>query len=140
MLFIWFLSFILLYFVVFKILLKMTVHRGLIHSVPIGLLFSQCLSISLFHFLHFEELFSILCGIFLFFGFIIHLLLDELISLNAFGMSFKKSLGSAFKFYEKNNIIGSIFTYILIILLYVVYPINLEYFFEISKSFQNINL
>jgi hypothetical protein len=140
MLFIWFLSSFVLHFFIFKVLLNITIHRGVIHTVPMGIVFSQILIIIFHTFLGYEELFSLLCGLFLFIGFIIHLLLDELISLNAFGMSFKKSLGSAFKFYDTANVTGSVFLYISIILLFIIYPIKLKYLFDIFKSFENMNL
>lgn len=139
MLFIWFLTSITLHFFFFKILLKFTIHRGIIHSIPMGALFAQILNIALFEILHFEELFSLLCGFFLFLGFIIHLILDEIISLNAFGMSFKKSLGSALKLYDKNNFIGSVVLYLFIIILQILYPLNIHYIIEVLKSFKNIN-
>ena len=139
MLFIWILSSVLLHFFIFKILLNLTVHRGVIHTVPMGIVFAQILIIIFHHLLNFTELFSFLCGLFLFMGFIIHLLLDELVSLNAFGMSFKKSLGSAFKFYDKNNIIGTIFLYICIIVMAVSYPINSDHFVTIYTSFKTLN-
>lgn len=140
MLFIWFLSSMLLHFIIFKILLHLTVHRGVIHSIPMGLLFAQIITILFSNILEFEELFSLLCGLFIFIGFIIHLVLDEIVSLNAFGMSFKKSLGSALKFYDKNNLIGSILLYISIIILQVIYPLNIQNIFDIFDSFKNINL
>jgi hypothetical protein len=140
MLLIWFVSALLLHFIIFKILLNMTVHRGVIHSIPMGILIGYSTSILFQHFLDYEHLFSLLCGIFLFCGFLIHLLLDEIISLNAFGMSFKKSLGTALKFYDKENIFGSVLLYILIIILFLLYPVNLDDLGSIFHSLKNINL
>lgn len=139
MLFIWFLSALLLHFFIFKVLLNLTVHRGVIHSVPMGIVFAQILLIIFHEGLNFEALFSLLCGIFLFMGFIVHLLLDEIVSLNAFGMSFKKSLGSALKLYDSNNILGSIILYICIIIMAIGYPINSEHFVTIYTSFETLN-
>jgi hypothetical protein len=140
MLFIWFLSSMLLHFIIFRILLHLTIHRGVIHSVPMGLLFSQSLNIMFYTIFEFTELFSLLCGVFLFFGFIIHLVLDEIVSLNAFGMNFKKSLGTALKFYDGNNLLGSVFIYTSIIILQIIYPLNLEHLITIFNSFKNVNL
>jgi len=140
MLVMWFIFAGMLHFMIFKVLLNLTIHRGIIHSVPMGIFLSQALAISFFHFFHYPELFSILCGLFLFLGFVIHLLLDEFISLNVFGSTFKKSLGSAFKFYQKDNLLGSLFLYVAIITLYISYPFNLEYFSDIYQSLQNITL
>ena len=140
MLFIWFLSAMILHFFIFKVFFQFTIHRGIIHSIPMGFLFSQILTISFNQGLGFQNLFSLMCGIFLFMGFIIHLILDELISLNAFGMSFKKSLGSALKIYDKNNLIGSIVLYLLIIILQILYPLNIKDVITIFDSLKNINL
>lgn len=140
MLFIWFLSSILLHFFIFKIFFLLTVHRGVIHSIPMGFLFAHLLIITFYNILGFPEMFSLLCGLFLFIGFIIHLLLDEIVSLNAFGMSFKKSLGSALKIYDTNNHIGSIFIYTMIVILQISYPLNIEYIINIFNSITNINL
>jgi len=140
MLFIWFLSATLLHFFIFKILLHLTIHRGVIHTIPMGLLFALILNIFFFNILEFDKLFSLLCGLFLFIGFMIHLVLDEIVSLNAFGMSFKKSLGSALKLYEKNNILGTILIYLFIIIALVSYPIEIEQMSQIINSFKNIKL
>ena len=140
MLFIWFLTAMLLHFIIFKILLHLTVHRGVIHSVPMGIVFAQVVNISLHYIFNMEEFFSLLCGLFIFIGFIIHLVLDEIVSLNAFGMNFKKSLGSALKFYDKNNHFGSIILYLTIIILQIIFPIKLDYLIDIFTTFQNINL
>ena len=140
MLLIWCISASILHFIIFKILLNLTIHRGVIHSIPMGLVFGYLLYIVFQQFLHYEELFSLLCGIFLFMGFMIHLLLDELISLNALGMSFKKSLGTALKFYDKNNILGTVLLYIIIVVLFILHPINLDNFTIIINSLKNINL
>jgi len=140
MLFIWFLSSIILHFIIFQILLNFTVHRGVIHSIPMGIVFAQILVIVFHQLLEFSDIFSLLCGLFLFMGFIIHLLLDEIVSLNAFGMSFKKSLGSALKIYDSNNILGSIFLYISIIVLAIYYPINYSHFVTIYNSFITLNI
>ena len=140
MLFIWFLSSMVLHFIIFKILLNLTVHRGVIHTIPMGIVFAQILIIVFHQFLNLDDLFASLCGLFLFMGFIIHLLLDELVSLNAFGMSFKKSLGTAFKFYDKNNLLGTLFLYICIITMAISYPINSIHFVTIYNAFKTLNI
>jgi len=140
MLFIWFLSAMILHFIIFKIFFKFTVHRGIIHSIPMGFLFAQILIISFSQIFEFQNLFSLMCGMFLFMGFLIHLILDELISLNAFGISFKKSLGSALKIFDRNNFIGSIILYLSIIILQILYPLNLKDVITIFDSLKNINL
>ena len=140
MLLIWFVSAFILHFIIFKILLNMTIHRGIIHSVPMGILFGYSLTVIFQYLLHYDQLFSLLCGLFLLSGFLIHLILDEIISLNAFGMSFKRSLGTALKFYDKENLFGTVFLYLSIVILFVLYPINKDDLVSIFHSLQNINL
>jgi len=55
-------------------------------------------------------------------------------------MSFKKSLGTALKFYDKNNFLGSIFLYISIVFLQIIYPLNIEDLVNILDALKNINL
>ena len=52
MLVMWFIFAGMLHFMIFKVLLKLTIHRGIIHSVPMGIFLSQALAISFFHFFH----------------------------------------------------------------------------------------
>jgi hypothetical protein len=99
-----------------KIFCKYSVHRGVIHSVPIGLLIS--LSIIVCGILITGNiLISWICGIFLLLGFMIHLVLDEICSVDLAGIRLKKSFGTALKLFSKKNIIVYIFVYILLIFL-----------------------
>lgn len=136
----WFLAAAVLHFLIFDVLVRFTVHRGVIHSVPMGIVFGQLLSIGFFYFLGYSELFSLLCGCFLFLGFMVHLILDELVSLNAFGMTFKRSLGTALKLYEKKNLIGTALLYISIVVLFLSYPFNMDYFTDIIRSYERVHL
>lgn len=118
-------------FIVIEIFESLVEHRGLIHSIPFGIL----LSIILFEFFHSFNIILEKKDIFIhfnyfyvsalfFIGFITHLLLDEIYSVNLFGMRLKSSFGSALKFYDKNNISGTIIIYILIFY-YLFLKINL---------------
>lgn len=136
----WIVSSIILNFIVFKLFLKITVHRGIFHSIPMGLLFGYLFIILFRNILEYEEIFSVLCGSFIFIGFIIHLLMDEFFSINVLGMSIKKSFGTALKLYAKNNLAGTGILYIIIISLIIFYPVDLGIFTKLFKSFQNIHL
>lgn len=110
---IWVGSAIFLHYAVFKTFLHFSTHRGVIHTIPMGLLSAQLTSLIFLKLLHKELYFSLLAGFFLFFGFMIHLVLDEIFSINALGMQIKRSFGSALKFYDKRNIPGTIVLYLL---------------------------
>jgi len=137
-LFIWGLSFVILNYGVFKIFSHITVHRGVLHSIPMGLVVGLGIIYLTSVILEFSPIFSILSGCFITLGFFIHLLLDELVSLNALGMHIKNSFGTAFKLYDKNNIPGSVVLYIIIAVLLFLIPIDTSIFIDIYNSFENI--
>jgi len=116
LLFGWILSSLFFYFIIFKTFTTITTHRGIFHSIPMGIFLAQITTIILYNIINVNITFATLGGFFLLFGFIIHLILDELVSLNLLGISTKRSLGSALKLYDKKNIIGSIILYFLIII------------------------
>ncbi len=90
-------SYLVVRHVIIAVFNRLTTHRGVVHSVPFVLL---C-ALGLVHLLiHTNVGRADLAGVFLFFGAIIHLLLDEMFSVNAFGLKLKKSFGSALKFIE----------------------------------------
>lgn len=92
-------------------------HRGLVHSIPFGFLFSIIL------YLMIEQigtLHSLLISSLLFIGFIIHLLLDEVYSIDIRNRRIKKSFGTALKLIDKDNIKGTIILYILIIICLII--------------------
>ena len=112
-------------FIGIKIFESVIVHRGIIHSIPFGVLMSIGLYelLVLVNSLMIEEnisfhLNSIFISIVFFTGFLTHLLLDELYSVNLFGLKIKESFGTALKLYDKNNIIGTISIYVILVLYY----------------------
>ena len=121
----WGIATIALHLIFFRLFLVLTKHRRVFHSVPMAILMSQLVSYSFYIGLNEDILFSTIVGGFFLFGFLIHLLLDELISLNLLGLHFKQSLGSAFKIIDKNNLIGTGMLYLFIALMFLLMP-NLE--------------
>lgn len=139
-LFIWAIAFVVLNYGVFKLFLSLSVHRGIFHSVPMGLLIALIAIYVMQVFLEYSMIFSILSGFFIFLGFIVHLLLDELVSLNALGLHIKRSFGTAFKFYDKDNITGSVVLYICIVVLLFFVPLQGDIFIDIYNSLGNMKL
>lgn len=136
----WLLSTLILRITLFQLFISLTTHRGVFHSIPMGIVFAQITMIIFYKLFEFDFLFSTIAGIFLFFGFIVHLLLDELVSLNALGVRIKKSFGTAFKFYDKNNLLGTVLLYIFIIGFFFFIPIKLDIFLDIFEVIKNIKL
>ena len=104
-------------YVVFKLFTSITVHRGVMHSVPymailgLGLI---CLSYYVFDNPLTASWFY---GIFLFGGALVHLTLDELYSVNLSGMKMKRSSGTAMKFYQHKDRLWYLLLYALLALL-----------------------
>jgi len=136
----WLASSLVLQLTLFKLFLALTTHRGIFHSVPMGIVFGQIVTFIFYNQLHYKLVFSTIAGGFLFFGFVVHLLLDEFVSLNALGLSIKKSFGTAFKFYDKKNIIGTVVLYVMIIVFFFLTPVKMDVFVDIFEIMKNIKL
>ncbi len=105
------------------VLSKFCVHRGVIHSLPVGLIFSGIV-VLIADMATNNTLFSWLCGLFLLFGFLIHLLLDEIYSVDLNGARLKKSFGTALSIYSNKNKIGYLLAYLLLIGIFFLLPKN----------------
>lgn len=75
---------------------RFTVHRGVFHSVLAGVFFTF-LSSAIAGLAGFASISSWFVGAFVGFGFLLHLILDEIYSVDFMGASLKRSFGSAFK-------------------------------------------
>ena len=136
----WILASLILHLTIFKVFTTITVHRGIFHSIPMGVLFGQIITYLFYNILEYEILFSTLAGLFLFMGYMIHLLLDELVSLNALGLRMKKSFGTAFKLYEKDNIFGTLILYIIVVGLFFLLPMETDIFMEIFEVLKGVKV
>jgi len=76
------------------------VHRGIFHSVLAGLVFMALTSIVLTHLLGRHPHMGWLAGVFVFLGYMVHLTLDEIYSVDFEGAYIKRSFGSALKIWE----------------------------------------
>ncbi len=90
-------------YVVFSVFTTMTVHRGVIHSVPYMAILGLSLTCLSYYALQLPLTVSWFYGLFLFGGAIVHLALDELYSVNLMGMKMKRSSGTAMKFYQPKD-------------------------------------
>lgn len=102
---------------IFGLFSLLTVHRGMVHSVPYMAMCALLVVHGVFWGLQMTAFVSWLFGVFLFFGALVHLLLDEIFSVNVLNVSLKKSAGTAFKFYERKKPWRYLLLYVIIALL-----------------------
>ncbi|MEH6456119.1 MAG: metal-dependent hydrolase [Cocleimonas sp.] len=86
---------------------KLTVHRGSIHSIAAALLFALIVTALSFHTFGKNAFISWLTGSFIFLGFILHLILDEIYSVDFMGHRLKRSFGTALKLIDSKEHISS---------------------------------
>jgi membrane-bound metal-dependent hydrolase YbcI (DUF457 family) len=111
-------AFLIMRYAVFNIFTQFTVHRGIMHSIPAAAFFGL-LSVNIgYRFFHLTSLDAWTAGAFIAFGFLVHLLLDEIFSVNLFGVSLKKSFGTAMKLRDPNNLTRTLLMYLAVILLF----------------------
>ena len=118
---------ILLRVTLFKLILYFTRHRGIFHSIPMAIFVGELTLLFSYYYVRTDLKVATIYGFIIFFGFTIHLILDEIYSIDAFGAKIKKSFGTALKLYDRKNITGTLILYLLIISIYFVTPhINIE--------------
>ncbi|NWF37442.1 metal-dependent hydrolase [Mariprofundus sp. KV] len=88
-----------------------TEHRGLFHSLPMALLFGMATLFSGHHLLGWAAAFAWLAAAFVAGGYLLHLLLDELYSVNFLGASIKASFGSALTLFSSQSWRSYLFLY-----------------------------
>ncbi len=76
---------------------QFTVHRGTLHSLLAALMFSMATAAAGFNLLGLTPLLSWLMACFVAAGYVLHLLLDEIYSVDFMGVRVKRSFGTAFK-------------------------------------------
>jgi hypothetical protein len=84
-----------------------TVHRGSIHSIAMALLSCFITTALSYNFFAKPPFIAWLIGLFIFLGFILHLLLDEIYSVDFMGHRLKRSFGTALKLFDFKEKISS---------------------------------
>lgn len=93
---------------VFRLFNSFTEHRGVFHSLLAAAFFALLAACISHYFLHWSLVQAWLNGLFIAYGFIIHLLLDELYSVDLINKRMKKSFGTAFKLCHYHNLTASL--------------------------------
>ncbi len=101
-------TFLFFRYVVHAIFHRMSYHRGIYHSVLAGLFFAFLTAIIYYYILGRHEGVCWLAGGFMFIGYMVHLVLDEIYSVDVLGTRVKRSFGTAVKFYDGRRIDHSI--------------------------------
>lgn len=119
----WLGCFLLIRYGLFSLFDWVTVHRGLIHSIPAGIGFGLITVLLAFHVFTASATHAWLCGMFVTLGFIVHLLLDEFYSVDLSGKKLlKSSFGTALSLGSLNQPISTAALYLTVIALFVLCP------------------
>jgi len=109
-------------YLISELLKNFTRHRGVFHSITMAILFSFITVIISSKILSYSDFYSWLSGTFVFIGYLSHLILDEIYSVNLYGMKIKKSFGTAIKLYDKNSILISFILFVITAIIFVFTP------------------
>lgn len=106
---------------------KLTVHRGSIHSISTAILFCFLTAALSFHAFGNQAFISWLIALFIFLGFILHLLLDEIYSVDFMGHRLKRSFGTALKLIDTKEQISSAVILACIVIVWFFTPDSREF-------------
>ncbi|MDP3876407.1 MAG: metal-dependent hydrolase [Methylobacter sp.] len=118
-------TYLLVRYGLFGLFNKFTLHRGVFHSLLAALFFGLFMACVSYHFLHWKAINAWLNGIFIAIGFIAHLLLDELYSVDLSNSRIKKSFGTALKLCSYNSLTASVLMALCTLALYSQAPPSL---------------
>jgi hypothetical protein len=108
-----------------EIFRKVSKHRGIFHSIPVGLIWGVSITVIMYLFFKLNPLISWIYGIMMSFGYIIHLILDEIYSVDLGNRRVKKSAGTALKLFKlktPNDKIQYLIVYLILIYLFSMAP------------------
>ena len=119
---IWLATYLFFRWIIFALFTRLTTHRGIFHSVPAALFFG-CLTAATTHgMMNFTPLQAWMSGIFVSYGYLVHLVLDEVYSVNVFGMRTRRSFGSAFKLYSSGSVPATLYMYLALLGAFFIAP------------------
>ncbi|ALG68834.1 metal-dependent hydrolase [Beggiatoa leptomitoformis] len=139
---IWWLTYLSIRYLFMEIFKDFSVHRGVFHSLIAGLFFWFGTTTLCYHFFFLDALLSWSIGLFIFVGFIIHLSLDELSSVDLMNKRLKKSSGTAFKLLDHKNYQTSGAMLSVVVILFIFTP-DATRFSDVwfsTKTYNNIAL
>lgn len=105
---IWLAVFVTIRFGAYHLFHRNAIHRGIFHSLLAGLFFMAFTTAILAYSLGREPVVAWMAGLFVFGGYLIHLVLDEIYSVDITGARIKRSFGSALKLFDRNSTSASL--------------------------------
>jgi len=114
----WLTSFYLLKLFIMRVFIEYTSHRGIFHSVPMGILLGILGTMLLKTLFWVDGSVAVWGGFFITLGYLTHLILDEVYSVDLANKRMKKSFGTAFSFHKKSNWFGTFIVYLAILILF----------------------
>ena len=98
----WIVTYGIVRYIIFQMFARLTVHRGIFHSILAAVFFFFLTTNISYYLFSLDPLTAWICGLFIFIGYIIHLSLDEMYSVDLIGTKIKKSFGTALKIISRN--------------------------------------
>lgn len=99
----WCFVFVLIRYFGWRLFADLTVHRGIFHTVAAALFFGFSAIALSYHLFDFSQILAWLVGVFVGFGYLVHLTLDELYSVDFMNTRIKRSFGTALKLIDYKN-------------------------------------
>lgn len=119
---IWLICFLALRFGIFTLFKRFTQHRGIFHSLPAAALAWLLVTFICWKLLKLPDFKAWMCGFFVCIGYLVHLLLDEIYSVDLNNKKIKRSLGTALKLADFKNVAGSVILYAAIVGMFLLVP------------------
>jgi len=141
MMIIWAAIFSIVRYGLFQIFTWYTVHRGLFHSIPAAMASGLFVSVLCSYYFNMTPIRAWMCGFFVMIGYISHLVLDEVYSIELSSARIKWTFGSACKFFSLDNWHYYVYLYILVGILFYISPDSEPFFeqFTSGKFFQGMS-
>lgn len=127
-------AFALMRFGVFGLFTRLTVHRGLIHTIPAAAVAGLLSVLAARRLLGDTAMVAWGAGSFVTLGFLVHLVLDEICSVNLTGMHLKTSFGSALSLGSLSAPLGTAMLYLSLTVLYWWCPSVTGFWHALSDS------
>ncbi len=98
----WVLTYVVVRYVIFQLFARLSVHRGVFHSLLAAVFFGFLTTSLSYHLFRLSTVGSWMTGLFVSVGYVIHLVLDEVYSVDLTGARVKRSFGTALKIMSSN--------------------------------------
>jgi len=98
----WIVTYVVVRYIIFQMFARLTIHRGIFHSILAAVFFGFLTTNVSYYVFSINALNAWICGLFVFIGYLIHLTLDEIYSVDLLGTKIKRSFGTALKIISTN--------------------------------------